>query len=172
MSLFGGYTHLDPKIVDAGFTALTAAAITAGGVTLQPAQRVLVPSTSTGRQAPQTARDSFTMWANVTPVEGLSIGGGAFYMSRVFGGYSDNRRASQDAAGTVTVTPATRVRVLTVPDYWRFDARLGYTINEHLDLSVNVQNLTDKVYFPQAFTAHYASIAPGRTAFATLGVKF
>lgn len=172
LSLFGGYTHLDPKIVDAGFTALTAPAITAGGVTLQPAQRVLVPSASTGRQAPQTARDSFTMWANVTPVEGLSIGGGAFYMSRVFGGYSDNRRASQDAAGAVTVTPATRVRVLTVPDYWRFDARLGYTINEHLDLSVNVQNLTDKVYFPQAFTAHYASIAPGRTAFATLGVKF
>lgn len=172
LSLFGGYTHLDPKIVDAGFTVLTAPAVTAAGVTLQAARRVPVPSASNGRQAPQTAKDSFTLWANLTPLKGLSIGGGAFYMSRVFGGYSDNSTATQNAAGVVTVTPATKVRILTVPEYWRFDARLGYTINERIDLSVNVQNLTNEVFFPQAFTAHYASIAPGRTAFATLGVKF
>ncbi len=28
-TIFGGYTHLDPKIVDGGFTVLTAAAMTA-----------------------------------------------------------------------------------------------------------------------------------------------
>ncbi len=167
LNVFGGYTHLDPKIVDGGFTALTAAAVGA-----QAAKVVLVPSVNNGRQATQTARDSFTLWANVTPLKGLSIGGGAFYMSRVFGGYADNRTATQNAAGVVTVNPATKVLVRTVPEYWRFDARIGYTINEHFDVSVNVQNLTDKVYFPQAYTAHYASIAPGRSAFATLGVKF
>jgi len=167
LTLFGGYTHLDPKVVDGGFTALTAPA-----VGTQAAKVVLVPAALTGRQAPQTARDSFTLWANVTPLKGLSFGGGAFYTSRVFGGYSDNRTATQNAAGVVTVNPATRVRVLTVPEYWRFDARVGYTFNERVDLSVNVQNLTDEVYFPQAYTAHYASIAPGRSAFATLGVKF
>lgn len=167
LNVFGGYTHLDPKIVDGGFTALTAAAVGA-----QAAKVVLVPSVNNGRQATQTARDSFTLWANVTPTKGLSIGGGAFYMSRVFGGYADNRTATQNAAGVVTVNPATKVLVRTVPEYWRFDARIGYTINEHFDVSVNVQNLTDKVYFPQAYTAHYASIAPGRSAFATLGVKF
>ncbi|HWK35921.1 TonB-dependent receptor [Sphingomonas sp.] len=172
LTVFGGYTHLDPKIVDGGYSALTAAAVSVGGVVVQPAKTVLVPSVNNGRQAPQTARDSFTLWANLTPLKGLSLGGGAFYTSRVFGGYSDNRSATQTAAGVVTVNPATRTRILTVPDYWRFDARVGYTINEHVDVSVNVQNLTDKVYFPQAYTAHYASIAPGRSAFATLGVKF
>lgn len=172
LSIFGGYTYLDPKIIDAGFTALTAPAVIANGATLQPARAVLVPSVSNGRQAPQTAKNSFTLWANATPLKGLSVGAGAFYMGRVFGGYSDNRSATQDATGTVTVNPATRVRILTVPAYWRFDARLGYAINEHLDLSVNVQNLTNETYFPQAFTAHYASIAPGRSAFATLGLKF
>ncbi|MBB4101179.1 TonB-dependent receptor [Sphingomonas kyeonggiensis] len=172
LNVFGGYTHLDPKIVDGGFTALTAAAVVVGGVTVQPAKTLLVPSVNTGRQATQTAKDSFTLWANVTPTKGLSIGGGAFYMSRVFGGYGDNRSFTQNAAGVTTFTPATKVLVRTVPEYWRFDARIGYTINEHFDVSVNVQNLTDKVYFPQAYTAHYASIAPGRSAFATLGIKF
>lgn len=167
LNVFGGYTHLDPKIVDGGFTVLTAAAV--GG---QLAKTVLVPSVNTGRQAPQTAKDSFTLWANLTPITGLSIGGGAYYMSRVFGGYSDNRSASQDAAGVVTINPASKVRIVTVPEYWRFDARIGYTINEHFDVSVNVQNLTDKTYFSQAYTAHYATIAPGRSAFATLGIKF
>jgi len=167
LNVFGGYTHLDPKILDGGFTALTAAAVGA-----QAAKVVLVPSVNNGRQATQTARDSFTLWANVTPTKGLSLGGGAYYMSRVFGGYADNRTATQTAAGVVTVNPATKVLVRTVPDYWRFDARIGYAINEHFDVSVNVQNLTDKVYFPQAYTAHYASIAPGRSAFATLGIKF
>jgi catecholate siderophore receptor len=167
LNVFGGYTHLDPKIVDGGYTALTAAA-----VGTQAAKVVLVPSVNTGRQATQTAADSFTLWANVTPLKGLSFGGGAFYTSRVFGGYSDNRTATQTAAGVVTVNPATKVLIRTVPEYWRFDARLGYTINEHFDVSVNVQNLTNETYFPQAYTAHYASIAPGRSAFATLGIKF
>ncbi len=172
LNVFGGYTHLDPKIVGGGYTVLTAAAVTVGGVVVQQAKTLLVPSVNTGRQATQTARDSFTLWANATPIKGLSIGGGAYYMSRVFGGYSDNRSFTQNAAGVTTYTPATKVRIVTVPEYWRFDARIGYTINEHFDVSVNVQNLTDKVYFPQAYTAHYASIAPGRSAFATLGVKF
>lgn len=167
LTVFGGYTHLDPKIVDGGFTALTAAAVGA-----QAAKVVLVPSVNTGRQATQTARDSFTLWANVTPIEGLSLGGGAFYTSKQYGGYADNRTATQTSAGVVTVNPATKVLSRSIPEYWRFDARIGYTISPNVELSVNVQNITDKVYFTQAYTSHYASIAPGRSAFATIGLKF
>lgn len=172
LSLFGGYTHLDPKIVDGGFTALTAPAVVVGGVTVQPAKAVLVPSVTTGRQSTQTAKDSFTAWATLKPMRGLNIGGGAFYTGRQFGGYADNRSATQNAAGVVTVNPATKVLSRTIPGYWRFDARIGYTINEHFDVSVNVQNLTDATYFNQVYSSHYASIAPGRSAFATLGIRF
>lgn len=167
LTVFGGYTHLDPKIVDGGFTALTAPAVGA-----QAAKVVLVPSVNTGRMATQTAADSFTLWADLNPAEGFSIGGGAFYTSKQYGGYADNRTATQDAAGVVTVNPATKVLSRAIPGYWRFDARIGYTISPNLELSVNVQNLTDKVYFSQAYTSHYAAIAPGRSAFATIGVKF
>ena len=166
-TVFGGYSYLDAKIVDGGFTALTAPAVGA-----QAAKVVLVPSVNNGKQFPQTAKNSFTIWSNVEPVKGLTVGGGAFYTSRVFGGYSDNRSATQNAAGVVTVNPATKVMYRTIPAYWRFDARIGYVINDQLDLSVNVNNLTNKIYFSQAYTAHYASIAPGRSAIATLNFKY
>ncbi|TZG27142.1 TonB-dependent receptor [Sphingomonas montanisoli] len=166
-SLFGGYSYLDAKITDGGFTALTAAAVTG-----QAAKTVLVPSVNNGRQFPQTAKHSFTLWTDYKVTSALSIGGGAFYVSRVFGGYSDNRTATQTTAGVVTVNPATKVVSRTIPSYWRFDARAGWKINDHLDLAINANNLTNKTYFNQAYTAHYASIAPGRSVFGTLNFKY
>ncbi|MDF7776799.1 TonB-dependent receptor [Sphingomonas sp. AOB5] len=166
-TVFGGYTYLDAEIVDGGFTALTVAANGAA-----PATVALVPSVNTGRQATQTAKHSFTLWAEFKPTSRFSIGGGAFYTSRVFGGYSDNRTATQTTAGVVTVNPATKVLVRTVPAYWRFDLRAAYQVSDNIEVSVNVNNVTDEVYFNQAYTAHYASIAPGRSAFATVSFKY
>ena len=120
----------------------------------------------------QTARHSFTAWTTISPVKSLSIGGGAFYSSRVFANYEDNRSASQTAAGVITVTPASKTLARSVPAYWRFDARIGYTLDPHWEVSVNLQNLTNKAYFNQVFTNHYATIAPGRSAFATLSVRY
>ena len=166
-TVFGGYTYLDPIIEDGGFTALTAPAVGA-----QAAQVVLVPSVNTGRQLPQTTRHSFTATTNVGPFHGFQIGGSALYSARVYGGYADDRAATQSAAGVVTVTPATRVLSRGVPAYWRFDAHASYAIGEHLTLSVNAQNMTNKAYFNQVYTNHYASIAPGRTVFGTVEVRF
>ena len=146
-SVFGGYTYLDAKIVDGGFTTLTAAAIMQGATVIQGAKTVGVASVNTGRRATQTAKNSASIWTNVTPTKQLSIGGGAFYTGRVFGGYADNRTAVQNAVGIVTVNPATRILERSIPGYWRFDARIGYQLTEHIGLSVNAQNLTNKIYF-------------------------
>ena len=155
-TIFGGYTHLDPKIVDGGNSAV-------GGI--------YVPSVNTGKQVPQTARNSFTATTNVTLFKRLQIGGSAIYMDTVIGGYADNRTA-QTIGGVTTVTPATKVLTREVPSYWRFDARASLDLTKNVQLSVNAQNVTDKIYFNQAYTSHYASIAPGRTVFGTIGVKF
>jgi catecholate siderophore receptor len=175
LTVFGGYTHLDPVIVDGGSTALTAAAITqtvnGNVVTIQGAKTVLVPSVNTGRQAQQTVKDSFTLWADLKPTSKFSLGGGAFYASTMIGGYQDNRSATQNASGVVTVNPATKVIVRSVPSYWRFDARIAYQLTPRIGVSANIQNLTDKTYYTQAYTSHYATIAAGRSAFATLNVK-
>jgi catecholate siderophore receptor len=164
-TVFGGYTYLDAEIVDGGFTAFTLPA--GGGVA---ARTVLLPSVNTGRQFPQTAKHSVSLWTDYD-FGRFDIGGGAFYTSRVFGGYADNRTVTGTGASAV-VTPATIVLARSVPAYWRFDARAGVELNDRLQLSVNVQNLTDKRYFSQAYSSHYATMAPGRTAFATLTVRY
>ncbi len=166
-NVFGGYTYLDATTVDGGFLALTAAAVPG-----QAAKIVNVVSPNTGKQFPQTAKHSFTIWSNVQPTTHLSIGGGAFYTSRVFGGYADNRMATQNSAGVVTVMPATKEIARSIPGYWRFDARVGYKMNDHVDLALNVQNLTDAVFFTQAYTSHYATIGAGRTFLGTLNIKY
>ncbi len=166
-NIFGGYTYLDSTITDGGFTTLTAAAVGA-----QAAKTVGVVSVNTGRQFPQTAKHSFTVFSNYKITPAFEIGGGAIYSSRVFGGYADNRYATQNAAGVVTVVPATAIIARSVPSYWRFDARAAYKINDQIDLAVNVQNVTNKRYFAQAYSSHYAVIAPGRMGFVTLNVKY
>ena len=170
-TVFGGYTHLDARIVDGGFTALTVAANGAAAATT-----ILVPSVNNGKQVSQTAKNSFTATTNYAFqkgfAKGLQIGGSAIYMGRQYGGYADNRTATQTNAGAITVNPATVQFARGIPDYWRFDARASYQLTRDIQLSVNAQNLTDKVYFSQAFTNHYATIAPGRTVFGTVTAKF
>jgi len=166
-TVFGGYSHLDAEIVDGGTGTLTAPAVGA-----RPAQVVYVPSVNTGRRLPQVAKDSFTGTTNVTLFDRFQIGGTAIYAGRVFGGYQDNRTAVQTAAGVVTINPATKTVSRSTPSYWRFDARASVDLTKHLSLSVNAQNLTDKKYFSQTFTTHFATIAPGRTVFGTVNVTF
>ncbi len=175
-TVFGGFTHLDPKIIDGGSTILTAAAITrtANGVTtvIQPARTIGVVSVNTGKQVPQTAKNSFTATTNVSVTKRLQIGGTALYMDEQIGGYADNRTATQTAAGVVSVNPATKVLTRSIPDYWRFDARASYKLTNNVDLSVNAQNVTNKTYFSQTYTSHFASIAAGRTVFGTVNLRF
>lgn len=175
-TVFGGFTHLDPKILDGGFTTLTAPAITttAGNVVtvIQPARTIGVVSVNTGKQVPQTARNSFTATTNIDVTKRLQIGGTALYMDEQIGGYADNRTATQTAAGVISVNPATKVLTRSIPDYWRFDARASYKLTDTIDLSVNAQNLTNKTYFTQTFTSHYAAIAAGRTIFGTVNLRF
>jgi catecholate siderophore receptor len=165
-TVFGGYSYLDAKIREAGTTALTAAAVPG-----QAAKVVYVPSVNDGKQFPQTAKNSFTAWSTYE-THGFTIGGGVFYTSRVFGGYSDNRTAVQNAAGVVTINPATTVLARSIPSYWRFDARAAYKLTKQIAFSVNAQNLTNKRYFSQAYSSHYATIAPGRTVFGTLSFDY
>ena len=93
-TIFGGYTYLDPIVTDGGNSALTAAA-----VGTQAAQVVYVTSVNTGKQVPSTVRNSFTATTNVTLYKRFQIGGSVIYNDRQYGGYADNRTATQTAAG-------------------------------------------------------------------------
>ena len=154
-SVFGGYSFLDAKITDGGFTATTG-----GGVT------VVAPSINTGKRVPQTARNSATLFTTYQVTPRFSVGGGAFWFGRVYGGYADDRHIEN---GALVIT---REIARAVPGYVRLDATADYKIGEHWDLRINVQNLTDKRYFSQAYSSHYATVAPGRSALATLSLHY
>jgi catecholate siderophore receptor len=59
-----------------------------------------------------------------------------------------------------------------VPGYTRFDATASVVVTVNVTLQLNIQNLTDKVYYDKAFASHYASMAPGRSAFITANLKY
>jgi len=58
----------------------------------------------------------------------------------------------------------------TLPAYTRFDAAAFFDVNENLRLQVNVENVTDQLYFPNAHSTHQVSVgAPLNARFAISG---
>lgn len=106
-----------------------------------------------GQPFPNTPKSSASLWTTYKVLPRLTVGGGANYMAKVMG-------------STNPTLPK------FVPSYWRFDATATYVINERLTAQLNVQNLTDEVYFTQAYPTHYATIAAGRSAVLSLNAKF
>jgi len=131
-AVFGGYTHLKSELRNAGGAG---------------AEFGLADGTS----FPNTPDDSFSLWTTYEVLPKLTIGGGAYYVSKIWGNESTNK---------------------WVPSYWRFDAMASYRVNKNLALQLNVQNLTDKVYYNQAYASHYASIAPGRAFIFSANVRY
>jgi catecholate siderophore receptor len=130
--VFGGYTYMNSRIVDAGFS---------GGVA----------STTNGKQFANIPKTSLSLWNTYLLLPKLTIGGGAFYTSRVYGNTANTK---------------------WVPGYTRFDAMASYVIDKNMTLQLNIQNLTDKVYYNQAYASHFASIAAGRSATLALNVRY
>jgi len=130
-TVFGGYSHMNSKLVDNGSYSGAAA--------------------NNGNQFPNTPEDSFSLWNTYEILPKLTLGAGVYYVSRVFG----------NTANT-----------LYVPSYVRYDAMATYAVNKNVTLQLNVQNLTDKIYYDQAFTTHYAHMAPGRSAVLSANMRF
>ncbi|WP_243429902.1 TonB-dependent receptor [Acetobacter sacchari] len=133
-AITAGYSYLDARLVQAGGSG------SAAGV-------------MNGRRAPNVPEHSLSIWTtyNITPA--FKVGGGAYYMGKVYG------------TDSPTVPKF-------VPSYWRFDFMASYHFMKHYALQLNIQNIANKRYFNQAYTTHYAMQAAGRTAYVTLNAHF
>ncbi|MDX2234158.1 MAG: TonB-dependent receptor [Hyphomonadaceae bacterium] len=100
-----------------------------------------------GKQFPNVAPHAFSVWTSYAVTPTVTLAGGAAYMDARFA----------DAAN-----------LISIDDYWRFDAMARFALGEHLDLQINGQNLSDERYVTQPYTSHMAQIAPGRSVLATL----
>lgn len=108
-------------------------------------------SANDGNQLPNTPNNSASIWTTYALTPKLTIGGGAFYVDDVFGSVANTTM---------------------VDSYVRYDAMASYKLTKNVDLQLNVQNLTDEVYYDKAFSTHFANQAAGRTALLTTSVHF
>jgi catecholate siderophore receptor len=141
---FGGYTYMDSELVRGAITIL--------------ANGTPVTNVNQGDPLANTPKHTFSMFSTYRVVRGLSLGGGAYYVSKSFGG-------NQGGAGG-------GVNKVYAPAYWRFDAFASYVVNDKVDLQLNVQNVGDERYIANTNGVHHANPGPGRQAILTLNVKY
>jgi catecholate siderophore receptor len=134
LNLTLGYAHMNPKIV--------AAAPTQQGGLIQ-----------------WSPKDTFTSWAAYKLPFGLTLGGGARYLS--------------NAVSTSNVNLATTFGLVQIPSYWVVDALVGYEFNKNFNVQLNVYNLFDKEYIA-AVNSGRSRYFPGvpRSALVTANVTF
>jgi catecholate siderophore receptor len=108
-----------------------------------------------GRYVPNTAHDAFNFWTTVEPTAAWTIGAG---FSAVSHRYAD----TENTAG--------------VPAYVVFNAMTSYSVNQHFKLQLNLNNVTDKLYFTSIYyvdiAENHALPAAGRTLIGTASYRF
>jgi catecholate siderophore receptor len=136
----------------AGYTYTDSEVIDAGKVnTGTTAAPIWTTSPNNGKAFPNTPKHAFSGWTSYRILPAITVGGGASYMSMRYA----------NAANTYSV-----------PSYWRFDAMASWKLNDHVDLQLNLQNLSDERYAVKPYTTHMVQIAEGRTALFKINVKY
>jgi catecholate siderophore receptor len=120
--VFAGYTHLESEWLET------------------PVANVL------GKELLNTPSDAFSIWTTYDVTQLWTVGGGAFYVSEVFG----------------NVTNTTQV-----PSYWRFDAMTSYKITTNIIMQLNIYNITNEYYFATVYN-NWAVPGAGRSAALTV----
>jgi len=112
-------------------------------------------ASSQGKNAPNTPHDALNLWTTVEPSVAWTIGGGFTAVSHRFAD-------TQNTAG--------------VPAYVVFNAMTSYTVNAHFKLQLNLNNVTDKLYFTGIYyvgvAENHALPAAGRTFIGTASYRF
>jgi len=103
-----------------------------------------------GKEIQNVAPHNVTFWTTYDLPFGLQVGGGVLFVDRRFGNNTNTN---------------------LVPSYYRFDATVGYRINENVDVRLNLFNLTDEYYYDAVHPGHVVPGA-GRSGLLTTSVKF
>jgi catecholate siderophore receptor len=112
---------------------------------------IWTPSPFNGNAFPTTPKHSASLWTTYAVNKAFTIGGGANYVDRQFANVNNTKYS---------------------PSYTRFDAMATYTLNQSVSFQLNIQNLTDKLYFDRVSSPHYAGVGAGRSASLMANLKF
>jgi catecholate siderophore receptor len=91
----------------------------------------------TGLRPRELPENSFSWWNNFQLTDRFGLGLGMTYQDESFINNSNSAR---------------------LPSYTRFDAAAYYDVSHSLSLQLNVENLTDELYFPNSHSTHQATV--------------
>jgi catecholate siderophore receptor len=103
-----------------------------------------------GRRIQNTPRNSFNIWMTYLLPHRITLGGGPRFVGRRFGNNINTRQ---------------------VESYWLLDAMASFPVSKHLDLRLNLYNLTNEYYFDRLGGGHLIPGA-GRSALVSAGFRF
>ena len=101
----------------------------------------------TGRTPRELPENTFSIWGAYEVNEVFGVGLGATYQDESF---INNGNSA------------------TLPSYTRIDASAYYEVSDDLRVQLNIENLTDELYFPNAHSTHQATVAEPLNATLTL----
>lgn len=107
--------------------------------------------TSTGAEPRELPEQTFSIWNNFEVNEKLGFGIGATYQDEAL---------IRDGS------------TLTLPSFTRVDAAAYYDFSDDLRIQLNVENLTDEVYFPTSHSTHQATVGAPLNAKVKISGKF
>ena len=102
------------------------------------------------RHLPNTPRHNLNIWTTYDLTPKWTIGGGATYQSYAY---------------------ATTQNVSYVPEFWKFDAMVGYKVTDKSTLQINIYNITNELYYPQ-YSGGNVVPASGRWAALTYRIRW
>lgn len=105
----------------------------------------------TGRTPREIPENTFSIWNTYQVNEALGLALGATYQDESF---------------------INNGNTAVLPSYTRIDAAIYYDVSEDLRIQLNVENLTDELYFPNAHSTHQATVGAPVNALLTVTGKF
>ena len=103
-----------------------------------------------GKDLQNTPKNSFSIWSTYQTPWRLNFGGGPRFVDRRFGNNTNTRQ---------------------VDGYWLLDAMASFPLSDHIELRLNMFNLTDSYYFDRLGGGHLVPGA-GRSVMFSTGFRF
>lgn len=104
-----------------------------------------------GNQLANTPENTFALWNHYEFTDRIAAGLGVIWQ--------DDRFASND-------------NTVVLPDFWRVDAMASWAVTDNAELQLNVENLFDEEYFPDAHSNPNITPGAGRLFRASLKLRY
>jgi catecholate siderophore receptor len=105
----------------------------------------------TGLRPRELPKHTFSVWNNVVITENFGVGIGVTHQDSSF---------------------INNGNTAVLPSYTRFDAAAYYEVSDRLRLQLNIENLTDELYFPTSHATHQATVGAPLNARLTASYRF